>query len=135
VLRSGEFQPLLPAPVAKETPITLRQEQTIPQIDLSFSIRGEASLLRIEVLMGPQDSFSSTGVYAPTEIVLPQTLQISENFREQAEDPDCRRYSEFSGKESLFEVKDSGILFRRAPIDGAEQIAVPSTLRPRLLHL
>jgi hypothetical protein len=87
------------------------------------------------VLRGPQDPFSPPGVCAPTEIVLPQTLQFTDIIREQAEDPDCRQYAENSGTDSIFDVNDSGILVRRAPLDGAEQIVVPSTLRPRLLHL
>jgi Integrase zinc binding domain len=36
---------------------------------------------------------------------------------------------------SLFDLKDGGILFRKAPLDGVEQIVVPLSLRPRLLHL
>jgi hypothetical protein len=71
VLHSGEFQPLIPVPIAIATPITLLQEQTTPHVDQSFSIRGEASLLRKEVFRGPQDPFSPPGVCAPTDIVLP----------------------------------------------------------------
>jgi hypothetical protein len=40
VLRSGEFQPLIPAPFSQAAPLTLLQEQTIPHVDQSFSIRG-----------------------------------------------------------------------------------------------
>jgi hypothetical protein len=82
---------------------------------------------------GPQDPSSLSGVCAPAEIFLPQTLQITKIIREQAEDPDCRQYAGIIGNESLFDVNDSVILVRRAPLD--EQIVVPSTLRPRLLHL
>jgi hypothetical protein len=54
VLRSGEFQPLIPALIAKAIPITILQEQTIPHVDHSSSLRGDASLLRREVFRGPR---------------------------------------------------------------------------------
>jgi transposase InsO family protein len=72
---------------------------------------------------------------ARAEIVLPQTLQLAKIIREQAEDPDCRKYAELSEDNLLFDTNDDGVLIRKAPLDGAHQIVVPLTLRPQLLHL
>jgi transposase InsO family protein len=129
ILPSGEFQVIMPHALESSTPIAVIQDTSL--------VRGDAHELGREEVQGinHQVKFSrSTVIVTPTE-VLPQALQLDELIREQATDPDCQEYSTHTGKESLFDHDASGLLIRRAPLDGTLQIVVPATLRPRLLHL
>jgi hypothetical protein len=67
--------------------------------------------------------------------VLPLALQLNEISREQAADPWCRNRLSSRDADSLFDLNYTGILVRKAPLDGVEQIVVPPSLRPRVLHL
>jgi hypothetical protein len=76
---------------------------------------------------------NSAGILAAE--VAPAALQLDEIIREQAKDPECQRLAALTGSDSLFDYEDSGVLVRRAPLDGALQIVVPASLQPRVLHL
>ena len=68
---------------------------------------------------------------------LPQTIQIEELRREQQNDEECLKLLEQSRitPGSPVDVNTDGVLVRKAPLDGVEQIIVPHALRGRLLHL
>jgi Integrase zinc binding domain len=61
--------------------------------------------------------------------------QIEKIIREQAMDPECQQFAASAGADSLFDYKESCVLLRRSPVDGALQIFVPKSLQPKLLHL
>jgi hypothetical protein len=68
---------------------------------------------------------------------LPQTIQLEELRREQKNDEECQQLLQQSlvTPGSLVDVNLDGVLVRKAPLDGVEQIIVPHALRGRLLHL
>ena len=68
---------------------------------------------------------------------LPQTIQLEELRREQKNDEECQQLLEQSlvTPGSPVDVNMDGVLIRKAPLDGVEQIIVPHALRGRLLHL
>jgi Integrase zinc binding domain len=70
-----------------------------------------------------------------SEEVLPQTLQLDELISEQAQDAECREFADLCGHNTVFYHNDAGLLVRKAPLDGSEQIVVPAAVRPRLFHL
>jgi Integrase zinc binding domain len=43
-------------------------------------------------------------------------------------------FSNLCGQNTVFDHDDAGLLVRKAPLDGSEQIVVPAALRPHLLH-
>jgi hypothetical protein len=105
--------------------------------------REDAPILKMEEYRGSyQDNFTFShptppelDVSAVVAEVLPQSLQLTELIEEQAADPECRGFAALRGTESQFDHNDAGLLVRRAPLDVVEQIVVPASLRPRLLHL
>ena len=66
-----------------------------------------------------------------------EAIQLSEWLEEQRNDDFCNRIlSRQSEKtDSAFSEDEDGLLRRRALLDGAEQIVVPKTLKPRLLTM
>lgn len=147
VLPDGEFRVQLPASLQAQIPITIVEEPPLP-ISRPPRLRGDTSVLRRGVLAGIRYDFPPRGLAdlvspseavlaatTQTEDVLPLALQLEEIRREQAADPWCRTLISSCDADSLFDLNDAGILVRKAPLDGVEQIVVPPTLRPRLLHL
>jgi hypothetical protein len=63
-------------------------------------------------------------VPAQLQEVLPLALQLEEIRREQAANPWCRIRLSSRDADSLFDINDAGILVRKAPVDGVEQIVV-----------
>jgi Integrase zinc binding domain len=59
-----------------------------------------------------------------------------EEFRETyALDPDCVRWkTAITGGRPLFDLNYQVLLIRIAPINGSDQVVLPRTLVPRLLH-
>jgi Integrase zinc binding domain len=72
--------------------------------------------------------------YAADE-VFSQTLQLEELIADQAQDAERREFADLCGHGTAVDHSDAGLLVRKAPLDGSEQIVVPAALRPRLLHL
>jgi hypothetical protein len=91
-------------------------------IRYDFPQRGLADLVTSldEVLAAP----------AQVDEVLSLALQLEEICCEQAADPWFRTLISSREAYSLFDLNDSGILLRKAPPGGAEQIVVPPSLRP-----
>jgi Integrase zinc binding domain len=85
-----------------------------------------------DLVTSPEDVLAAP---AQVDEVLPLALQLDETRREQAADPWCRTLISSRDAYSLFDLNDTGIVVRKAPLDGAEQIVVPPSLRPRILHL
>ena len=73
--------------------------------------------------------------HAVTEAVLPQALQLEEIIQEQAKDPTCRDLTDLCGPDTRLDFNEAGLLVRKAPLDGSEQIVIPAALQPRLLYL
>jgi hypothetical protein len=147
VLPDGEFLALLPASLQAVAPITIVEEPPLPTVRLP-RLRGDASVLRGGLLAGIRYDFLPRGladiVASPEEVlaapaqvdeVIPLALQLEEIRREQAADHWCRTLLSSRDANSLFDLNDAGLLVRKAPLDGAEQIVVPRSLRPRILHL
>jgi hypothetical protein len=82
------------------------------------------------MLSHPSPSLSSS---------LPLPITIVDIQRAQHEDPDCQQLFEASSKASshfvMHSFADTEVLCRRSPVDGSIQIAVPLSLRSRLLYL
>jgi hypothetical protein len=66
---------------------------------------------------------------------LPQTIQFDELHYEQERDAECSDLFDQRGELSTIDINDDGLLVRKAPLDGAEQIVIPLSLRGRILHL
>jgi Integrase zinc binding domain len=147
VLQDGEFQALLPASLRAHVPITFVEEPLLPTARPP-GLRGDTSVLRTGVLAGIRYDFPQRGladlVTSPEEVlaapaqvdeVLPLALQLEEIRREQAANPWCRTLISSRDAYSFFDLNDAGILVRKGPLDGAEQIVVPPSLGPRILNL
>jgi Integrase zinc binding domain len=64
---------------------------------------------------------------------LPREITLHELREEQDRDPEIRELLATGGQGRVIDVNPYGIIVRKAPIDGYEQILVPTTLRPRVL--
>jgi RNase H-like domain found in reverse transcriptase/Reverse transcriptase (RNA-dependent DNA polymerase)/Integrase zinc binding domain/Integrase core domain/Chromo (CHRromatin Organisation MOdifier) domain/Retroviral aspartyl protease len=133
LLPSGEFQLSLPPPLLALTPISIVETALDPDAP-SCDVLEDASHLSKGEATDIQDTFSRFDA-STVEEVLPQTLQLEEIIREQASDPDCKTFALSTGRDSLFDYNESGLLVRKAPLDGVEQIVIPVSLQPRLLHV
>jgi hypothetical protein len=131
LLPGGHFEPELPALLHKTTPVTVIRDLPLTLPESPRHVRVDAPHL----MRGVQpDELSIDMAYAADE-VLPKTLQLEELIAEQAQDAECREFADLCGQNTVFDHNDEGLLVRKAPLDGSEQIVVPATLRPRLLHL
>jgi Integrase zinc binding domain len=63
------------------------------------------------------------------------TFSTEELPTEQAVDPVCKKLLLSADKSLLYELNDVGILVRKSPFDGSEQIVVPQSLVSRILYL
>jgi hypothetical protein len=131
LLPSGHFEPELPELLGKTTPVTVVRDLPLPLPESPPHVRVDASLLRSGVQL---DAISIDMVYAADE-VLPQILQLEELIAEQAQDAERRELAGLCGQNTVFDHNDAGLIVRKAPLGGSEQIVVPAALRPRLLHL
>jgi hypothetical protein len=66
--------------------------------------------------------------HAVTEEVLPQAVQLEEILREQAKDRTCCELSDFRGLNTVFDFNEAGLLVRKAPLNGSEQIVIPTAI-------
>jgi hypothetical protein len=66
---------------------------------------------------------------------LPRDVTLNELREEQDLDPEIRELLATGGQGRVIDVNLYGRIVRKAPIDVCEQILVPTTLRPRVLHL
>ena len=55
--------------------------------------------------------------------------QATESYRQQV------RKEVYLGKSKLFQINNPGLLVRKAPLDRAEQVVVPASLRAKVLNL
>jgi RNase H-like domain found in reverse transcriptase/Integrase zinc binding domain/Integrase core domain len=146
VLPDGEFTALLPESLRAHAPITIVEEPPLPTARPP-RLRGDTSVLRRGVIAGIRYDFPQRGladlVTSPEEVlvapaqvdeVLPLALQLEEIRHEQAADTWCRTLILSRDAYSLFDLNAAGILVRKAPLDKAEQIVVPPSLRHRILH-
>jgi hypothetical protein len=131
LLPSGHFEPELPELLRKTTPVTVVRDLPLPLPESTPHVRVDPSQLRRGV---QSDAISIDMAYAADE-VLPQTLQLEELIAEQAHDAECRELADLCGDNTVFDHNDAGLLVRKEPLDGSEQIFVPAALRPRILHL
>jgi hypothetical protein len=131
VLPSGEFQIYVPSTLTNLT-LVVTELASIPDM----MVRENAHHLRRgDPACFPQhitDYMTQAAIMA-TEVA-PVALQIDEIFREQAKDPECQQFAASAGAYSLFDYEDSGVLVRRAPLDGSLHIVVPKSLQPRFFH-
>jgi transposase InsO family protein len=154
VRHTGEFELVIP-PVDCPLPLSIVTEAPVyPGSGESISDGDALDLRRGEVLSrshislpgpGPLSStlppvlaqilteFSDLEVYPVDD--LPQMIQQEELKRAQEEDSECRALFQSETPNSIIDVNAQGVLIRKAPMDGSEQILVPQVLRPRLLHL
>ena len=114
--------------------MTFFTEFELPQRNDDIKWEEDAPVLRRGVLSAPS---GNSGCYASSAcaVVLPQAISLEELRREQEADAECRAMHDDPNKNSVIDLNEDGVLIRKAPLDGAEQIIVPSSLRPRLLHL
>jgi RNase H-like domain found in reverse transcriptase/Integrase zinc binding domain len=68
---------------------------------------------------------------------LPREISLEELRYEQERDPEISELFDpgGSGRNPVIDVNRDGIVIRKAPLDGAEQILVPLALHPRVLYL
>jgi hypothetical protein len=66
---------------------------------------------------------------------LPREITFNELREEQDRDPEIKELLATGGPSRVIYVNPYGIIVRKAPIDGCEQILVPRLLRPIFLHL
>jgi hypothetical protein len=132
VLPSGEFQICVP-PTLTTSILVVTELASIPDM----MVREDAHHLRSgDTACFPQHvmDYMTQAAIMETEVA-PVALHIDEIIREQATDPDFQQFAASAGADSLFDYEDSGVLVRRAPLDGALQIVVQKSLQPRVLHL
>ena len=142
VLPSGEFQLVLPSSIPMHSPVSVVQDIPFPtslaRRDARYLRRGEVQGLKDynpsgPKLASPASSPVETAVFSVDP--LPAALRLEEIIREQAADEKCQQYATTAGKDYLFDFEESGLLVRRAPLDGTVQIVVPKSLQARVLHL
>jgi hypothetical protein len=132
---SGEFQLALPKTLSRSTPHTLFTELSFPPPEPIACVRGDASHLSREEVLTANSNSTPVMAHTVTEAVLPQALQLEEIIREQANHPTFRELTDLCSPDTLSDRNASGLLVRKAPLDGSEQIVIPAALQPRLLHL
>ena len=66
---------------------------------------------------------------------LPREITLNELREEQERNHEIRELLATGGPGRVIDVNSYGIIVRKAPLDGCEQILVPRSLRPRVLHL
>jgi hypothetical protein len=130
LLPSGHFEPELPKLFRKTTPVTVIWDLPLPLLESPPHVRADASHL----MRGVQSDAISIHMAYDADDLLPQTLQLEELIAEQAQDAECREFADLCGQNTVFDHNDAGLLVRRVPLDGSEQIVVPAALHPRLLH-
>jgi hypothetical protein len=139
VLPTGEFQIVIPAPVPPG-PLTvvyelsLSEGQTHPHGGDAMVLRGGETLATFATFAHcAQDGEAVDAV----EENWPSQIQLEELRTEQEADDECRELFESSLRNAhpIIDMDRDGILVRKAPLDGSEQIVVPKALRARLLHL
>jgi hypothetical protein len=63
------------------------------------------------------------------------TVSTEELLTEQAVDPVCKKLLLSADKSLLHDLNEAGILVRKSPLDGSQQIVVPQSLISRILYL
>jgi hypothetical protein len=63
------------------------------------------------------------------------TVSTEELLTEQAVDPVCKKLLLSADKSLLHDLNEAGILVRKSPFDGSQQIVVPQSLISRILYL
>ena len=156
VLPSGEFQVTIPSfsnevplPITVCTEVPLPPEtadvigdEDAPILRRGVSIALDAPIVRrgvsiASIAASTKFSPSISDIAVTSVDDLPQTIQLEELRREQKNDEECQQLLEQSlvTPGSPVDVNMDGVLIRKAPLDGVEQIIVPHALRGRLLHL
>jgi hypothetical protein len=142
VLPSGEFQVTIPSfDDQVPLPIAVFAEAPLPPETADVIGDEDAPILRRGVSISAAASAKSLPAVCENSVTsvedLPQTIQLEELRREQQNDAECRKFLDQSiiTPGSSVNVNMDGVLVRKAPLDGVEQIIVPSALRGRLLHL
>jgi Integrase zinc binding domain len=133
VLSSGEFLPLLPESLNKSAPFD--EVDAYPD---DYLRRENAPVLRrgiYKVSPRVEGELFNTSLLPTDRSPLSRALQLEELLVEQATDLKCQAAMAITGQATIFDVNPSGLIIRTAPIDGVQQILVPASLRPRLLHL
>jgi hypothetical protein len=154
IRHTGEFElvipPIdcpLPLSIVTEAPVYPGSGESIRDGDALDLRRGEV-FSRSHILRPGPGPLSSTLPPVLAQILtefsdlevspvedLPQMIQLEELRHAQEEDSECRALFQSEAPNSIIDVNAKGVLIRKAPLDGSEQILVPQVFRPRLLHL
>jgi Integrase zinc binding domain len=134
MLPSGEFQVTIPALGDLLLPISIVCDTPLLEENLNVIDDEDATILRKGEVIRLKDNFS-TPLSVATAESLPQTIQFDELRYEQERDAECSDVFNQRGELSPIDINDDGLLVRKAPLDGVEQIVIPLSLRGRLLHL
>jgi hypothetical protein len=147
---SGEFQVIVPDTIPTSDPIAVVRESF--DLDLPTSLLSKRDEDATELRRGVPSSLStlvySNRIYplgSPKPVVpfalalaldeLPREITLNELREEQERDTEIRELLATGGPGRVIDVNYYGIIVRKAPLDGCEQILVPRSLRPRVLHL
>jgi Integrase zinc binding domain len=114
--------------------VTVVRDLPLPLPESPPHVRVDASHLRRGVHSDELGAILPAMAYAADDVLL-QTVQLEELIAEQAQDAECREFSDLFGQNTVLYHNDEGLLVRKAPLNGSEQIVVLAALRPRLLHL
>jgi Integrase zinc binding domain len=129
LLPSGEW---LPIQAMEGHPIT---------VFMTNDAHEDARLLRSEEVPGKTVlseeflRFPLGNLVATTPSPDPAAIQLDEFLREQAADAECRQWLTTAKADTPFDIDETGVLIRIAPLDKSRKIVVPATVQPRLLHL
>jgi hypothetical protein len=134
MLPSGEFQVTIPALGDLLLPIPFFCDTPLLEENSSGIDDEDGPILRRGAVIRLKDIFS-TPLSVVTAESLSQTIQFDELRYEQERDAECTDLFNQRGKFSTIDINDDGLLVRKAPLDGVEQIVNLLSLRGRLLHL
>jgi Integrase zinc binding domain len=147
---SGEFQVIVPDTIPTSDPIAVERESF--DLDLHTSLLSNCDEDATDLRRGVTSSLSPlvcsnriSPLARPKQVVpfalalaldeLPREITLNELREEQVRDPEIRDLLATGGPGRVIDVNFYGIIVRKAPLDGCEQILVPRSLRPIVLHL
>jgi hypothetical protein len=81
------------------------------------------TVLRAEFLPSPPANLMAT-----TRNPDPAAIQLDDFLREQAADAECRQWLTTAKADTPFDIDETGVLIRIAPLDKSRQIVVPAAL-------
>jgi Integrase zinc binding domain len=141
---SGEFQVIIPDTIPSEEPITGVRDITdvfLPNSllstcdeDATYLRRGVTSSILPLKLPYPRKPVVPFALALALD-ELPREITLNELRYEQDRDPDIMELLATGRPGRVIDVNPYGIIVRKAPLDGCEQILVPSLLRPRVYYL